>query len=381
MVAILSVTETVSWGIVYYSFAVFLAPIAAALAVSTTVVSGALSVALVVSALAGVAVGRYLDHHGPRTLMGAGSLAGVALVVAWSRVDGVLALYAVWVGLGCVIAAVLYEPAFVVLAKWFTLNAERRRAMTAMTLVAALASFIFVPVAQALLDHHGWRDAILILAAILAVTVPLNLMLPAGGPPVASGESGRPSREAVARTVRRGDFRRLTLGYFLASFAGLAPFVLVIPLLTGRGYSSGFAAFALGTIGVSQIPGRLLFAAAGRELGHGLLTAATFGLVGLGLLLMLVAPSAALVLAGTVVLGAGNGMMILTRATLLAERFGTTDYGAVAGLVAAATTAARAVSPVAATAAASLVGIEAVFGGLIACAAAAIASTAGLSDP
>jgi hypothetical protein len=96
---------------------------------------------------------------------------------------------------------------------------------------------------------------------------------------------------------------------------------------------------------------------------------------------MLVAPSAALVLAGTVVLGAGNGMMILTRATLLAERFGTTDYGAVAGLVAAATTAARAVSPVAATAAASLVGIEAVFGGLIACAAAAIASTAGLSDP
>jgi hypothetical protein len=39
------------------------------------------------------------------------------------------------------------------------------------------------------------------------------------------------------------------------------------------------------------------------------------------------------------------------------------------------------VSPVAATAAASLVGIEAVFGGLIACAAAAIASTAGLSDP
>ena len=42
-------------------------------------------------------------------------------------------------------AAVLYEPAFVVLAKWFPAAGQRRRALTALTLVAALASFIFLP--------------------------------------------------------------------------------------------------------------------------------------------------------------------------------------------------------------------------------------------
>ena len=77
--------------------------------------------------------------------MTAGSIAAVVLVVAWSHVHGLAALYAVWIGLGIVMAAILYEPAFAVLAKWFTDAPERRRAMTTMTLAGALASFIFLP--------------------------------------------------------------------------------------------------------------------------------------------------------------------------------------------------------------------------------------------
>ena len=42
---------------------------------------------------AGFAVGRHLDRHSPRALMTAGSIAGAALVVAWSQVDGLAAFY------------------------------------------------------------------------------------------------------------------------------------------------------------------------------------------------------------------------------------------------------------------------------------------------
>jgi hypothetical protein len=84
-----------------------------------------------------------------------GSAAGAALVFAWSHVHGLAAFYAIWVAIGLVMAAVLYEPAFTVLAKRFPAPAQRRRAMTAMTLVAALASFIFMPLAQALIDAHA----------------------------------------------------------------------------------------------------------------------------------------------------------------------------------------------------------------------------------
>ncbi len=373
-VAVLSITETISWGIVYYAFAVFLPPMVAALGASTTTIGGALSLALVISAVAGIAVGWYLDRHGPRLLMTVGSVASVLLVVAWSQVQSVPALYLVWAGLGLAMAAVLYEPAFVVLAKWLPDATSRRRAMTVVTLVAALASFIFIPLAQALLDTHGWRDALLILAAILVVTIPLHLLLPAGRPPTTrGGPAAEPG--AVRRIAGRRDFQRLTAGYFLASFAGIALLVLAIPFLTDRGYSAGFAAFAVGTIGAAQIPGRLLFSVSSRWLADHHVTPLIFSLVGVGLLLILVAPSAAVVLMGTIVLGIGNGMTTLSRATVLADRFGTADYGAVASITAAATTGARAISPVAAAGFASLAGVDTLIVALIACAVGAVAVT------
>jgi MFS family permease len=150
--------------------------------------------------MAGVAVGRHLDRHSPRLLMAVGSLAGVALVLAWSRVDGLAALYLVWAAIGVVMAAVLYEPAFTVVAKHFPAPHERRRAMTAMTLVAALASFIFLPLSQALIEAHGWRDALLVLAAILAAATYLApaavLMTTVRGSP--TRPSGSPSTSRAA---------------------------------------------------------------------------------------------------------------------------------------------------------------------------------------
>ena len=94
IVGALSVTETVSWGILYYAFAAFLIPMHDDLGYSTAQLTGAFSLALAVSALAGIAVGRHLDRHSPRALMTLGSIAGAALVVAWSQVDGLVAFYA-----------------------------------------------------------------------------------------------------------------------------------------------------------------------------------------------------------------------------------------------------------------------------------------------
>lgn len=376
-VAALSIAETISWGILYYAFAVVLRPIADTLGASTTVVSGALTLAVLVSAVVGVAVGRHLDRHAPRLLMTVGALAGVALMVAWSRVESVLALYVVFAGIGAVMATVLYEPAFVVLAKLFPDTGPRRRAMTTLTLVAALASFIFVPLAQALLDRHGWRETLLILAAVLAITIPLHALLPTRSTTSSRRARARPSEHA-REIVGRGDFRRLTAGYFLATIAGLALLVELLPMLEERGYTSAFAAFVVGTLGIAQIPGRLLFALAGRWLGDGRATPVTFALIAAGLLILLVAPSALIVLVGVLVLGMGNGMAILSRATTLAERFGTADYGTVASITAATTTVARAAGPLLATGLTAVVGVEVLTVGLIGCALAAVIVTASL---
>ena len=371
IVGSLSVTETVSWGILYYAFAAFLVPMQRDLGYSAAQLTGAFSLALAVSAVAGIAVGRHLDRHSPRALMTVGSIAGTALVVAWSQVDGLAAFYVLWAGIGLVMAAVLYEPAFTVVAKHFPAAGERRRAMTAMTLVAALASFIFLPLSQALIDAHGWRDALLVLAGILAaVTIPLHALAlrpPTRDARTAAAERSTPAGDALRSTA----FWLLSGAFVLASLATIAMTVFAIPFLLERGHSPAFAAFAVGLVGVSQIPGRLLFAPLAARLPRAEATASVFALIGLGVIVVVSLHSTAAVVSGLVILGMGNGMATLARATAIADLYGAAAYGTIASVAGGMTTAARAAGPVTAALYASAVGYTALLWTLAALALAA----------
>jgi MFS family permease len=361
IVGALSVTETVSWGILYYAFAVFLVPMQHELGLSTAQLTGAFSVALLISAVAGIAVGRYLDRHSPRALMTAGSVAAAALVLAWSQVDGVWALYGLWVALGLVMAVVLYEPAFTVLAKWFPQPDERRHAMTALTLVAALASFIFLPLSQALIDAHGWRDALVILAVILGVvTIPLHALVLRKAPDRVVDSRSHAASTPAGDALRSAPFWLLTGAFFLASLTGIAMTVHAIPYLLERGEDPAFAAFAVGLIGISQIPGRVLFALVAARLPRALAIAAVFATIAAGIAVIVGLHGTVALLIGFVVLGMGNGMTTLARAAAIADLYGSGGYGTIAGVAAAVTTAARAIAPVAAAAYAAAVDYTAV---------------------
>jgi MFS family permease len=373
IVGALSVTETVSYGILYYAFAAFLVPMQDGLGFSTAQLTGAFSLGILVSAVAGIAVGRYLDRHSPRGLMTAGSIAGVGLVLAMSQVQSLAALYALWVGIGLVMAAVLYESAFTVLAKQFPEPAERRRAMTAMTLVAALASFIFLPLSQALIDAYGWRVALGILAVILAVvTVPLHALVLRPGPAIQQSNhvTATPSVPA-AHALRSAPFWLLSVAFFLASIAAIAMTVHTIPFLLERGHGAGFAAFAVGLIGISQIPGRLLFGPIAARLPRAEATAAVLALIATGIVVVVSVDATWAVLVGLVLLGMGNGMGTLARATAIADLYGPAAYGTIASVAASMTTAARAGGPVAAAVLAAATGYTALLWTLAALAAVA----------
>src|SRR4051794_20924932 len=176
LVAALAVTELTSWGVQYYAFAVFLKPMEADLGWSRSAMTGAFSLALLVSGVVAVPMGRWLDRHGPRLLMTAGSFAAALLVLAWSRVESLTLFYLIWVGIGVTMAATFYEPAFVTIANWFV--RYRGRALTFLTFGGGFASVIFIPLSAYLISSHGWRTALVVLACILAlVTVPLHALV------------------------------------------------------------------------------------------------------------------------------------------------------------------------------------------------------------
>ncbi|HEX7217565.1 MAG TPA: MFS transporter [Methylomirabilota bacterium] len=116
----------------YYGFPVFLAAMERDLDASRVAITGAFTVGMAVAALAALPVGRWLDRRGPWALMTLGSCLGAALVVAWSHVHSLGALYAVWILMGLALAATLYEPAFGAVVRWFPTR-HRDRALTAVT--------------------------------------------------------------------------------------------------------------------------------------------------------------------------------------------------------------------------------------------------------
>ena len=54
-------------------------------------------------------------------------------VLAWAQVSDLAVFYAIWVGIGLTMAAVLYEPAFAVIASWYRDARERNRALLGLT--------------------------------------------------------------------------------------------------------------------------------------------------------------------------------------------------------------------------------------------------------
>jgi MFS family permease len=351
VVATLCVTETVSWGIVYYGFPVFLQAMERDLGASRVAITGALSLALAISALAALPVGRWIDRRGARGLMTAGSCLAFVLLIAWSRVHSLGALYAVWGAMGVAMAMILYQPAFAAVVQWFPRN--RERALLTVTLAAGFASTIFMPVAAWLLTWIGWRAAVSALAVFLAaVTIPAHALIlraPAG---LGRGaDAGGPiSTDATLGTaLRHGVFWVLALAFAFGSFTVVSLNIHMIPYLGQHGYSTRLAASVVGWIGGMQVPGRLLFVPITAWLGAVWVTGSLFFAEAAAMVLLAAGALGAGLVPMILLFGAAAGMLTLAQATAVANIWGRRHYASIAGAMAIPGNLARALGPVGST--------------------------------
>jgi MFS family permease len=343
IVAALAVTQTVGYGSLWYSFPVLLAPMAADLGASRTAVTGAFTMAALVTAALSVPVGRWLDRRGSHALMTVGSLTGTALLVALSRVGSLPALYLVWGCIGATGAAVFYEAAFATVVAW-TPSARRAGRILAITVVAGFASMIFLPLTGGLVHARGWRTAVLVLAAIHGlVTVPLHALV-LRRPPHLHATRTDPARRAAAEAARRDvlglavrDSRFWLLGVgFTAQAAALATMTVhLVGFLQTAGHPATVAAAISGLLGALSVSGRLVVTVLTRRLSTSGVTAAVFAVQAAAAAAL---PAIATSTAGAVVavlgFGIGFGVATLARPALLTTLFGTTGYASLSGRLA-----------------------------------------------
>lgn len=311
-------------------------------------------------------------------MMTAGSLLGVVLVLAWSRVETELGWYLIWAGMGLAMAATLYDPAFTAVNAWF--ERDRSKAFLLVTIAAGFASTIFLPLAAWLERVQGWQAALVTLAGMLFVftVIPHALLLrrrpedmglhPDGAAhesAVGVAASSEPTGAEVREALRDPAFWWLAGGFALGTFSTVAVGVYLIAFLTDRGVGLGFAAFATGLIGAAQVAARILATVSGNRVSQVTLTALVFAIQAVAMAILLLWNASAGVLVAVLLLGMGRGVVTLMRPTLLADFYGRKNFGAINGALAFVLNLARALSPVAAGLAfAALGGYEPVFWGL-----------------
>ncbi|MDV3126608.1 MFS transporter [Mycobacterium sp. 21AC1] len=341
ILATLCLTQITSWGVLYYAFTVLSVQITEQSGWSQQAVTAAFSAALVTSALVGIVVGRWLDRHGPHAVMTIGSVLGPLALVGVAYSPNLLWFVVAWIAAGVAMGAVLYQPAFAALTRWY--GPRHVGALTILTLVAGLASTVFAPLTAALSDHLDWRATYLVLAGLLAaVTIPAHYFgLRQPWPPALHPHLAEPP----TRTTRSLPFVALTVAIALAACASYAIIVNLVPLMTERGFSTQDAAIALGLGGAGQVLGRLGYRALVRRLSVSTRTVVILAAIAITTALLGVFTSLTALIIVAVVAGFARGILTLVQATAVTDRWGPTHYGHLSGVLAAPVTLATALGP------------------------------------
>ncbi len=349
LIAVLAVTQTIGYGVLSYAFPVLLTPIAHELGASTAVVTGAFTACIVAAAAASIPVGRLLDKHGGRALLTCGSATAAALVLAWSQVTAIWQLYAVFVLIGLASATMLYEAAFPVIVA-ATHPQRRDNALLAVTIVAGFASSIFFPLTGLLLEHHGWRTTLIILAILLAaVTTPAHLLTVPGRRQHLTRKTAAGS--SVREALRDKAFWLLAGAFVIHGAAISAVGILLVTYLLHAGHAATTAATLSGLLGLLSVTGRLATTGLSKRFGMTTVTAAVFAVQAVGAAALpflggAIAGAAACIVA----FGLGFGVATIARPAILATRYGTSRYATIAGIMTLPITLAKAGAPLAAAA-------------------------------
>ena len=347
VLVVLCGTEIVSWGVLYYAFSVLSPGITRDTGWSSTWVTAAFSAGQVTAALVGIPVGRWLDTWGPRRVMTTGSVLAVPAVLGIAAAPSVPWFFAAWILAGVAMAAVLYQPAFAALTRWW--GQRRVIALTVVTLAGGLASTVFAPLTAALAGHFDWRHTYVVLACVLAaVTLPAHLFGLTGHWPAGEVEHHRAA--APGAVARSRAFVLLAVAMSLAAFAAYAVVVNLVPLLTGRGLSTSIAALALGLGGIGQVAGRMGYGRLAAVTSTRARTVLVFGASAVAIALLAVVPGpTVLVIALAMVAGATRGIYTLVQATAVSDRWGAAHFGRLNGVLTAPVTLAMSLAPWAGT--------------------------------
>ncbi|WP_341962640.1 MFS transporter [Pseudomonas sp. RC10] len=256
---------------------IFIVPMQMEFGWDTVQISSALSIRFVLFGLTAPFAAALMSKYGPRTVTITAIIVimvSLMLSLGMTEVWQLIALWGIGVGVGAGMTALVLGA--VVSSRWF--NHRRGLVIGVLTASNATGQLIFMPLLASVSDHYGWRWALVVLSALLAIVAIAVLMFMRDRPselglrpygdistdpivePVQSGESIFSATLTTLRDAARTRvFWILFATFFIcgASTAGLVQ-VHLIPLCGDFGISPMQASGLLAVMGVFDLIGTVL---------------------------------------------------------------------------------------------------------------------------
>ena len=335
-ILLLAVAQTLIWACIYYSFPALLLHWEAELGWSRAELTGAITLAVFVSAFCSPLYGRLIDAGKGALMMTAAAALGGVCMLLLTQVEYRWQFYAIWALIGLCMSGALYEPCFALITR--ARGARARRSITFVTLVAGFAGTVSFPVAHGLAGEFGWRGAAMFFG-FTAIFIVAPIMW-SGANGVEQGGAHRHLESPPLAASRRAFLRSpvfwcLALGFgFIAVTHGIALHHL-LPILDERRIHPEVAVLAISFIGPMQVAGRLAMMAAERHVSSHGIAVACFMLIGTSILLLIGAGVTPIMLVGFVILfGGAYGVVSIIRPVIARDLLGENYFGAKSGALA-----------------------------------------------
>ncbi|HKX78339.1 MAG TPA: MFS transporter [Novosphingobium sp.] len=340
-----AVIYTVIMGVVYNSYGLYVLPLAEEFGLSRANANSGLIIINVGVAMISPFLGRALDIVSVKRVMILSSLVFMiaSAALAFSRSLWLsVAILALVMPFGLKGTGTLTAPLLIV--RWFTVR--RGRAMILSQLGYSMGGLVFPPIVGLLMVAYDWRTALLatgVGAGFILLAISLVLRdRPAPGemeqPVAVLSSDGTPRPPQAAMSL--GEVLKIPVFWAIAGSCGMvaaigtALMVSMVPFAQGQGLSMLQAASLLSITAASGIGAKLVIAVIADRFDRVLLMTALF-VIGAslnGALMMSHGYVQLAVVAGG--LGIVNSAILPLQFALMADRFGASSFGVVAGLTA-----------------------------------------------
>lgn len=336
VVAAALVITTVTSGLTFYNLSILLAAFVREYGFPVGLASSATATFFIAGGIGGVIAGRLVDRFDARYVIAGGATLGALALGSVGLLREVWQLFAFHVVFGFAHGATGLVPVTTVIARWF--NVRRSLAFSIGSTGLSLGGIIVAPIVALVIERNGLAGAApwMSVASFIGI-VPVALWVLRASPQAMGLHPDGMTRTEIAEAVPQPSTpyteARRSPYFFAVSFAYLfllgsqVGAIMHFYRLVSTRDGTATAALALAVLAACSTVGRLV--------GGGLLLkvpARAFAIVlmamqACGLMLLALAYERAAILTSTVIFAVTIGNSLMMHPLLLAERFGTRDYG------------------------------------------------------